>query len=93
MVHGGLYLVNRPFTKIDIPAIVASVQKAQIVTKLLYESDYTLIKAQEVLEALESDARLRFVPESELLNTPITKLASTCGLASSNCASLLGYVS
>ncbi|KAK7692788.1 hypothetical protein QCA50_004421 [Cerrena zonata] len=65
---------------------VASVHKAQIVTNLLYESDYTLIKASEVLEALKDDTRLHFVPEQELLSTPIAKLASTCGLASSNSA-------
>lgn len=64
---------------------VGAVQKAQIVTKLLYESDYSLIKADEALEALEGDARLQFVPEQELLSTPIAKFAATCGLASSNC--------
>ncbi|CAL1706850.1 unnamed protein product [Somion occarium] len=64
----------------------ASVQKAQVVTKVLYESDLHDLKANEVLAALDGDPRLRFLPEADLLSLPVTKLAFTYGLAASNSA-------
>ncbi|KAI0082072.1 tyrosyl-tRNA synthetase [Panus rudis PR-1116 ss-1] len=64
-----------------------AVHSAQMVTKVLYESDWTTVKANEVLDALRGDPRLHLLPESEVLSTPIVKLAAMCKLTASNSAS------
>lgn len=58
--------------------------RAQVVTGLLYESDYLSIRAADVLLALRGDQRLRVVPRAELLETPVVKLAAAHGLVNSN---------
>ncbi|KAL4243965.1 Tyrosine--tRNA ligase [Abortiporus biennis] len=58
--------------------------QAKFATKILYESDLTSIKTQEVLDALEGDSRLHVLPENELLETTIVKLAVNAKLVSSN---------
>lgn len=62
----------------------AAVQKALIITRVLYESDLHAIKAPEVLGALDGDPRLKFLEKSELLENPIAKIVTECGLTSSN---------
>ena len=57
--------------------------KAKIVTKVLFESDYTSLKTEDVLRALEGNDRLRVIPRNELLETPVVKLAATHGLVNS----------
>jgi len=63
-----------------------AVHKAQIVTQLLYEKDLQKIAAKDVLNALQGDPRLRLFSRTELLENPVAKLATTCGLAPSNSA-------
>ena len=57
-------------------------------TRLLYESDYTSTRTSDVLLALRDDPRLRIVPRTEILETPIVKLAAAHGLVNSNGAYL-----
>lgn len=58
--------------------------QAKVITRVLYESDYAAIKADDVLRALAGDARLKFCERSELLETPVVKLAAKFGLVHSN---------
>ena len=59
-------------------------RKAQIVTRLLYESDYASIRTEDVLLALAGDPRLKQCPRAELLETPVVKLTAAFGLVHSN---------
>ncbi|KAI0757855.1 hypothetical protein BC629DRAFT_1296398 [Irpex lacteus] len=58
--------------------------KAQIASKVLYESDYSTVKTEDILESLAGDSRLRLIPRQELLGTPIPKFAVQAKLVSSN---------
>lgn len=58
--------------------------KAQIGTRLLYESDYAAVRTEDVLLALDGDPRLKRCARAELLGTPAVKLAAAHGLAKSN---------
>jgi tyrosyl-tRNA synthetase len=60
--------------------------KAQIASRVLYESDYSMIKTEDVVSSLSGDSRLKIIDEGELLNTPVTKLAVQAKLVPSNCA-------
>ena len=60
--------------------------KAQIASKVLYESDYSMIKTEDVVSSLSGDSRLKIIDKGELLSTPIAKLAVQAKLVSSNCA-------
>lgn len=66
--------------------------KAQIASKVLYESDYSTVKTEDILESLAGDSRLRRIPREELLGTPIPKLAVQAKLVSSNCAYLYTHI-
>ncbi|GJE95486.1 tyrosine--tRNA ligase [Phanerochaete sordida] len=61
-----------------------ALHKAQIVTRLLYESDYASITTADVLHALEGDPRLKRCPRAELLGAPVVKLCAAQGLVASN---------
>lgn len=65
----------------------AAVHKAQIASRVLYDDDYTAVNTEDILAALSEDPRLKVVTESELLSTPISKLAVQAKLISSNCKS------
>ncbi|KAI0093038.1 hypothetical protein BDY19DRAFT_982898 [Irpex rosettiformis] len=58
--------------------------KAQIASRVLYESDYSTVKTEDILAALAGDSRLRLVSQAELLEAPIAKLAVQAKLVSSN---------
>ena len=64
---------------------VSAVQKAEIATPVLYESDYTSVKASDVLNALSGDPRLKITSDSELFGTSVARLAVHAKLISSNC--------
>lgn len=63
----------------------AANHKAQVASQVLYESDYTSTKTEDILLAMSGDPRLRLLDESELLETPVSKLAVKAKLISSNC--------
>ena len=61
--------------------------QAQVASRVLYESDYSTVKTEDILASLAGDSRLRLISQEELLGTPIAKLAVQAKLISSNCAS------
>jgi tyrosyl-tRNA synthetase len=79
--HAALF----PFLEANqLPRTEQAVRKAELVTRLLYESDYGAIKTEDVLTALEDDPRLKQCPRGELLGAPVVKLTAAYGLVSSN---------
>jgi len=58
----------------------AGVTQAQAATKLLFDTDLTDIRPEDVVEALRYDPRYHAVQETELLGMPLTKLAVSSGL-------------
>ncbi|KAH0589082.1 hypothetical protein H2248_004853 [Termitomyces sp. 'cryptogamus'] len=63
------------------------VSRAITLTKLLFESDYNGLTAQQITSALEGDPRLVTVNETELFDSPIMKLAAKYRLVASTSAS------
>lgn len=59
--------------------------RAQTLTHLLFETDYSSLTATEILTTFENDPRLVMVEEEELLELPIMKLAAKYRLVSSGC--------
>jgi hypothetical protein len=59
--------------------------QAETLTNLLFESDYSNLKATHVFHAFEDDPRLKMVDENELFSTPVIKLAAKHELVSSIC--------
>lgn len=62
-----------------------AVHKTQIASRVLYESDYSFVKAEDILSSLSGDPRLKHVRQEELLGTSVAKLAVQAKLISSNC--------
>ena len=54
-------------------------------TKLLFDSNYVSLNAQDIVSAFRGDPRLVTVSADEIMNNPITKLAAKYGLVLSNC--------
>lgn len=65
--------------------------RAETLTKMLFDSDYLGLQAEHVKIALSGDPRLVFLDMQELQATPVAKLAARYGLASSHCASTIGF--
>lgn len=88
LVHGSEFPPTCLTMLFDLNQIVSepAMLKAQIASKVLYESDYSTVKTEDILESLAGDSRLRIIPREELLGTPIPKLAVQAKLVSSNCA-------
>lgn len=63
------------------------VAKAQCLTKLIFESDYSELHVNQIKSAFENDSRLVLVNEQELLDVPVMKLAAKYGLVHSRSAS------
>jgi tyrosyl-tRNA synthetase len=61
-------------------------------TKILFDSNYSELKAQDVLTELRGDPRLVFCEEQRLLLTSVTKLAATFNLVPSSCKRLIPYL-
>ena len=59
---------------------MAKVCKAQIATKVLFETGLQNVHANDIISALEGDPRLVFVERSEILEKPLDLLASVYGL-------------
>jgi hypothetical protein len=56
-------------------------------TKLVFGSDYSKLKTDDIISLFENDPRLVFATKEELFQVPIIKLAARYGLVSSNCES------
>ena len=59
--------------------------KAHLATKIIFNSDYTGLKAEEVALAFNGDPRLVLYDEAELYASTITKVAAAHGLVRSTC--------
>ena len=57
--------------------------RARLVTKILFDSDYSQLKAGDVISALADDPRLVFVDDQQLFASSLTRLAATHKLTSS----------
>ncbi|KAM5531682.1 hypothetical protein V8D89_014671 [Ganoderma adspersum] len=62
------------------------VARAQLATRILYERDIAAAKADEVLAALRSNPVLHLCDPAEVIDVPLTKLAATYRVTSSNSA-------
>ncbi|KAI0697249.1 hypothetical protein BC835DRAFT_1473316 [Cytidiella melzeri] len=58
--------------------------KAQVASRVLYESDYTTVTTEDILSSLSGDSRLQIISEEILLSTPVAKLAVQTKLVASN---------
>jgi tyrosyl-tRNA synthetase len=63
------------------------VLRATSVSKLLFSSEYADLKFEDIIASFGDDPRLVKISKLEMLDTPITKLASKHGLVSSTCKS------
>ncbi|KAF8633320.1 hypothetical protein AX17_004493 [Amanita inopinata Kibby_2008] len=60
--------------------------RAETLTKLLFDSDYSNLQADHLLAAFQGDSRLALINEADMLQTPLPKLISKYGLVASNTA-------
>ena len=81
--------VRKAWTPLDQYTLETGVVRAATMTNLVFGSDYSKLKAKDILSSFENDARLITLAMQELFETPIIKLAARYGLVSSNCQSLL----
>lgn len=70
-----------------ILALETGVLRATSVSKLLFSSEYADLKFEDIIASFGDDPRLVKISKLEMLDTPITKLASKHGLVSSTCKS------
>lgn len=61
----------------------ADLKRAQTRTRLLFESDVSGLKAEQIVSAFQGDPRLVVIPEAELFGLKLVKLAATYGLTTS----------
>ncbi|KAF8734970.1 hypothetical protein AX14_002988 [Amanita brunnescens Koide BX004] len=59
---------------------------AETMTKLLFDSDYSTLRADGVIDALNGDPRLILIDEHDAFQTPLPKLVAKHGLVASNSA-------
>lgn len=72
-----------------ILALETAVLRATSVSKLLFSSEYADLKFEDITASFGDDPRLVKISKLEMLDTPITKLASKHGLVSSTCKNTL----
>jgi hypothetical protein len=60
------------------------VRRAVTKSQLLFDADYSNLKAQDVLLAFENDPRMVQIPMEEALEVPIIKLSAKYGLVATN---------
>lgn len=58
---------------------------AQTLSDVLFASDYSDLKADNLIRNFEGDSRLRIVERDELFELPLIKLVSKYNLVTSNC--------
>ncbi|KAF8556385.1 hypothetical protein OG21DRAFT_1437203, partial [Imleria badia] len=59
---------------------------ARTATQVLFGTDYTTLKAEQIIKSLSGDPRLVFCTEEEMFNTPLPNLVANHQLASSKSA-------
>ena len=60
---------------------------ARTATQVLFGTDYTTLKAEQIIKSLTGDPRLVFCTEEEMFNTLLPNLVAKHQLASSKCKS------
>ena len=65
------------------------VLRATSLSKLLFSSEYADLKFEDIITFFGDDPRFVKISKLEMLDTPITKLASKHGLVSSTCKNIL----
>ena len=60
---------------------------ARIATQVLFGTDYTTLKADQIIKSLTCDPRLVFCTEEEMFSTSLSNLVANYQLASSKCKS------
>lgn len=58
---------------------------ARTATQVLFGTDYTTLKAEQIIKSLTGDPRLVFCTEEEMFNTSLPNLVAKHQLASSKC--------
>jgi len=61
-----------------------AVKRAQVATQVLFGTDLANLTANEIVLALQDDPRLKQASSEDILNKPISKLAGSFKLVSSN---------
>jgi hypothetical protein len=59
------------------------VRRAQLITKVLFGTDVTMVNAEEVLGALAGDRRLVIISADEMYGTTVQRLSVSHGLTKS----------
>lgn len=65
------------------PFLDEGVKRAQLITRVLFGTDVTMLNAEEVLGALTSDRRLFIISADEMYGTTVQRLAVNHGLTKS----------
>ena len=77
--------MHRQHPSADYPPKVDGLVHAETMTKLLFDSDYSNLRANDIIESLRDDPRLVLVNEVDIIQTSLPKLAAKYGLVASNC--------
>ena len=70
------------------PFLDEGVKRAQLITRVLFGTDVTMLNAEEVLGALAGDRRLFIISTDEMYKTTVQRLAVNHGLTKSASKSL-----
>jgi len=70
------------------PLLDEGVKRAQLITRVLFGTDVTMLNAEEVLGALTGDRRLFIISANEMYETTVQRLAVNHGLTKSASQSL-----
>jgi tyrosyl-tRNA synthetase len=62
-------------------------EAARVATNVLFGTDYSDLRAQDIVKSLANDPRLVFCTEDQLLGITLPNLAANFGLTSSKCSS------
>ena len=91
LVHGGAsgiaVIARLPNLLPRTTFLEQAVARAEAASRALFDRDLSAVKTADVLWALKGDPRLQQCSLPELLDTPITKLATEYQLTASNCKS------
>lgn len=65
---------------------------AETMTMLLFDSDYSTMRADDVIDVLKGDPRLILMDEHDVFQTPLPKLVAKHGLVTSNCVHSFNFL-
>lgn len=86
MVHGGQSQVLM-YSITDTTLSEDGLNAARIATQVLFGTDYTVLKADQIIKSLSGNPRLVFCTEEEMFNTSLPNLVAKLQLVSSKCKS------